>query len=119
MKRNDVILIASLLVLGFLSMFIISVMNTEDISKVAVIHIDNREVYKIPINNGNGEKRVDLEFSGRTGYLDIKDGAVKMEEMEIEICPQKICSETGWISKPYETIVCLPNKIVVSIENIV
>ncbi len=40
-----------------------------------------------------------------------------MEEMDLKICPEKVCSETGWISKSYETIVCLPNRIAVNIEN--
>jgi hypothetical protein len=36
--------------------------------------------------------------------------------MDKKICPNAICSDTGWISKPYQTIVCLPNHIVLSLE---
>lgn len=39
-----------------------------------------------------------------------------MQKMNKEICPRGICSDMGWISKTYESIVCLPNSIVVSIE---
>jgi len=31
-------------------------------------------------------------------------------------CPRKICMRQGKISKPGESLVCLPNQIVVSIE---
>ena len=72
---------------------------------------------RISIDNSAELKTVSFKFGENTGYLDIKDGAVKMREMDIKICPEKVCSETGWISKSYETIVCLPNRIVVSIEN--
>lgn len=117
MKRNDLLLIVSLLVIGFLSMFIISLKSTAENRKVAVIQINGQESYRIPINNSAEEKRVSFEFSNHKGFLDLKDGAVKMEEMDRKICPQKICSETGWIKNSYETIICLPNKLVVSLEN--
>lgn len=117
MRRNDIILITFLLAASFMPMVIISAMSTEGKSKEAVIRIGNREAYRIPINDSKEARRVSFEFSGNTGYLDIKDGAVKMEEMERTVCPERICSETGWISKSYEAIVCLPNKIVVSIES--
>ncbi|MCX5790844.1 MAG: NusG domain II-containing protein, partial [Elusimicrobia bacterium] len=31
-------------------------------------------------------------------------------------CPEKICVHAGWISRPGETIACLPNKLLVEIE---
>jgi len=31
-------------------------------------------------------------------------------------CPAKICVHTGWIRMPGETIVCLPNKILLEIQ---
>lgn len=40
-----------------------------------------------------------------------------MLEMSRKICPNKSCSEIGWISKGYQAIVCLPNRIVVGIES--
>lgn len=39
-----------------------------------------------------------------------------MLEMDKKICPNKICSNTGWINKSYETIVCAHNSILVTIE---
>ncbi|WP_129598276.1 NusG domain II-containing protein [Anaerophilus nitritogenes] len=32
------------------------------------------------------------------------------------MCPRSICSEIGWIDKKYQSIVCMPNKIVVAFE---
>ncbi len=41
---------------------------------------------------------------------------VRMIEMDREICPEAICSETGWIDNSYQSIVCLPNRIIVTTE---
>ena len=116
-KRNDIILIVSILLISFLGIIAIRVMDKEYSSKTAVIIIDGSEISRIPVDNTKEEKRVSFKFGNNVGYLDIKDGAIKMEEMDLKICPEKVCSETGWISKSYETIVCLPNRIAVNIEN--
>lgn len=31
-------------------------------------------------------------------------------------CPDKICVKTGWLSQPGEIAVCLPNKIIIKLE---
>jgi len=36
--------------------------------------------------------------------------------MDRIICPRGICSETGWIEDSMKAIVCLPNRLVVSVE---
>lgn len=38
--------------------------------------------------------------------------------MSKEICPNSICSDIGWIDNTYQSIVCLPNNIIVTIEGV-
>jgi hypothetical protein len=119
MKRNDIILIGSILLISLISFLVIKVQSgaaANNAGKVAVVSINSKVAYQFPIDNSKETKRVSFQFGGHTGYLDIKDGAVRMEEMDLKVCPQKICSDTGWINKPHQPIVCLPNKIVVDIE---
>ncbi|WP_242862126.1 NusG domain II-containing protein [Clostridium intestinale] len=59
-----------------------------------------------------------MDFNNNTGYIEVKDGKVRMLEMSKEICPNSICSDTGWIDKIYQSIVCLPNNIIVTIEGV-
>ncbi|MGE5632365.1 MAG: NusG domain II-containing protein [Caulobacteraceae bacterium] len=117
MKRKDIILIVSILVVGILGTLATRVMNGDNNNKIAVITADNKEVSRIPVDPAKGEQTFSFKFGENTGYLDVRNGAVKMEEMDLKVCPKKVCSDTGWISKPYQTIVCLPNKITVSFEN--
>lgn len=62
---------------------------------------------EIPIGEGNGERAI----------LEVKDGRARMLPISEELCPQGICTHTGWISRRYQSIVCVPNRIVVTFSD--
>ncbi len=47
-------------------------------------------------------------------YITIKDGKVSMSFSD---CSNQVCVHTGWISETKDTIVCLPNKVVIEIQS--
>lgn len=61
--------------------------------------------------NENQEIPIERE-EGVTNVLVIKDGTADMTEAD---CPDKLCVHQRAISKTGETIVCLPNKVVVEV----
>ncbi len=80
-----------------------------DSGKTAVIMIDDKIVSK-------EELSFDKEFEkdGIDGVVfEIKDGGIRVKSSD---CPDKICVHTGFISKEGETIICMPKKLIVSIE---
>lgn len=48
-----------------------------------------------------------------TAEVEIRAGAVRILEMPDDLCPRKICSHTGWIKRSGETIICVPNRLMV------
>lgn len=62
----------------------------------------------------HGEAPVNIPLGSSLGYntLVIETGAVHMTAAS---CPDQVCVHTGPISKPGQTIVCLPNRVVVEI----
>ena len=101
----DVILILVILAIGF-SVFLI-VRLTED------------EGVMVSVRVGDGEEQLyslseDGEYvlNGGTNKLVISGGEAYMVEAN---CPDRTCVRTGKISKTGEKIVCLPNKIYISI----
>lgn len=116
MKKNDIILIVSILLISVIAIFAIRITKKEYDNKTVVIYADGQKVYESAMADIADEKRISFKFGENIGYLNIENGAVRMEEMDRKICPEKICSDTGWISESYETIVCLPNKIAVRFE---
>ena len=111
MKRNDIILIGTLLgiaVILFLAMFFIK-QNT--VNGEAVVLIEGEEYGRYPLS-----KDTVIEIPGLLGnnVLTIQDGEAFMASA---VCPDKICMEFGKIHYNTEMIVCRPGSIVVIIEN--
>lgn len=55
-----------------------------------------------------------IEINGGTNLLQIKNGNVDMTWAD---CPDKLCVNQKAISKNGESIICLPNKVVVTVES--
>lgn len=109
MKKNDMILIGTICVFLFLMMGVMFFLRKEGAE--AVVWIDGVEYARYDITK---DQTVELPGAAGTSILVIKDGMVWMEEAA---CPDQICINRGKIH--YNTdapIVCLPGKIVVSIQ---
>ncbi|MFQ5866912.1 MAG: NusG domain II-containing protein [bacterium] len=69
--------------------------------------------------NGKLIKEVNLSEEKIINYADmeieVKEGRIRVLKSD---CPQKICVQTGWISKPGQTIICVPNKVLIEIVGI-
>jgi len=108
LTRNDKVLIFSSLALA--SFFFIKAFFFSREASTALIKVGDIPVQRVPLKidrtiNVQGEK-------GRV-IIEVKDGRVRAVESS---CFQKICVNTGWIDKPGQNIICLPNKVLVIIE---
>lgn len=112
-KKNDMVLIAVLLfaaVLAYAGMTWYGKGTTKNAA--AVVTIDGMEYGRYPLSEDT-EETINLP-DGNYNILVIKDGYADMTDSS---CPDKICVNHTKISKNNETIVCLPHKVVVTIEN--
>ncbi len=48
----------------------------------------------------------------KNATAEIKNNKVRIKESS---CNHKICIHTGWIDKPYQQIICIPNKVYIRI----
>lgn len=103
-KIGDFTIIISLILISFIIFFIVSQEKNGDIVN---INIDDKEQsYSI-----NEDREVHIDGIGN---IIINKGEVFVEEMS---CPDKLCEKTGHISKKGESIICLPNKLVIKISD--
>lgn len=106
-RRNDIILIAGLLAVAGAAFGVIQLSKRS--GGYAVVVQDGRQVAEYPLNVDTT-----VTFESPNGYntLVIKDGKADVTEAS---CPDKLCVNQHSISYDGETIVCLPNKLVVKI----
>jgi hypothetical protein len=125
-KRWDIIITLLLVLLSFLPIIIFSYQQAERTTEyansggvepqnVAVISVNNEEVRKITLS-GNTESEIFDIFTSDSDYNTIE---VRGERIRIKgaNCYDQVCVQFGFISKPGETAICLPHKLVVEVES--
>ncbi|HKL99976.1 MAG TPA: NusG domain II-containing protein [Mobilitalea sp.] len=108
MKKNDFILIGTLLILGIIAFILITLTKSEG-SRVLIIV--NGEEYKDMSLEEDTTFTLELENGGWNTFV-IKDGYVDMIDAS---CPDELCVNHKDIHYNNETIVCLPNNVVLQI----
>ena len=58
------------------------------------------------------DKDGSFRFEGIDAGFEVKNGKIRMTEVP---CPDKICEKTGYIGSSGQSIICVPNKIMVSV----
>ena len=106
MKKRDIILIASILVIALASFLFIE-LGKEAGARV-VVAVEGHEIATYSLSE-NGE----YSLNGGTNILHIEGGKAWLTEAN---CPDKLCVHQGKIDKTGEVITCLPNKLTVTVK---
>lgn len=106
MKRNDLILIGIVLVSSLTLLFF-----PKKNGETAIVTHQGKEILTIDLRQ---KEEKDYEVTGTNGTvkIHIQDGKIKVNE---ENSPLHLCSKQGYIEKAGESIVCLPNEVVIEI----
>lgn len=83
---------------------------------VAVISVDHEVVDRIVLTDRVGIDVFDLTPSEHDrNTIEVRDDRIRMKSAT---CSDQVCVNFGFISKPGETIVCLPHKVLIEIQTI-
>lgn len=118
-KPLDVVIIILLLMGSFIPYFIFTMSNrSEDENSIvmAIISIDGKEVKQIELSEET-EKELFTFYPSGNQYNIIEVDGTKIRNKE-DNSPDQIAVKTGWISKPGETSICLPHKLIIEIKSI-
>jgi hypothetical protein len=107
MTFGDKVLILILSLITVLSLYFIKVIFPAGVE--ASIKVEERYIGPYMLT----EDRV-FEIKGPLGHteVEIKDGKIRIKKAP---CRDKICIKQGWISNSGESLICLPNKVMVYI----
>lgn len=78
----------------------------------AVVSVNGKEAESLPLGVDVEEMPV-VGYRGMS-YIQVRGGRVRMLD---SACPDKLCVHSGWISRPGESLVCLPNRVVIEIRS--
>lgn len=116
MKRFEKVLIISILIISGVLIGNTMLKKADTQNATILIAVGNEVQERIPLKIQEESEIYEFKFKDNIGYLEVKNGKVRMLEMDREICPKAVCSDTGWIDSPSQAIICLPNQIIVTIK---
>lgn len=105
--RNDLIIIAIVIVVSIASWLFLQFSKTE--GGYVVVTVNGKETESFSLN-----KDAEITLKNGDGYniLVIKDGTAKIKEAS---CPDKLCVKQHEVKYNGEALVCLPNKTTVKV----
>lgn len=108
MKKKDLILGVSVIVIALAMILIMQLTRSEDGNQIRIT-VDGK-VYGTYVLGK--DQTIEVKNGDFYNKIRIKDGKAYMEEAN---CPDGYCEEQGKISGHTQTIVCLPHKLVVEV----
>ena len=110
MNKNDWILIIIIIFISLSLLLFFKLTNQE--SNQALVYNDNKLILTIDLTKDDK-----YQVMGLNGEVDIE---VKNNQIRVtsETSNYHLCSKQGYISKSWETIVCLPNKIIIRVTSL-
>ena len=119
-KRWDMIITFLLILASLLPVAIFTYVHAGKIDEntiiVAVISVDHEVVDRIVLTDRVGIDVFDLTPSEHDrNTIEVRDDRIRMKSVT---CSDQVCVNFGFISKPGETIVCLPHKVLIEIQTI-
>ncbi|WP_425804467.1 NusG domain II-containing protein [Desulfitobacterium sp. Sab5] len=113
-KKGDLILIGIIfmvVVFSFIGIYFWQKANSNKL--VAVISQDNKVVERIDLNKVEQPRIIKLSGNYHNS-IRVEKGRIRYEDSD---CPNLVCVNTGWLTKYGDLAVCLPNKMIIDIEN--
>ena len=115
LKKADIVLIV--LFFGF-SLVPLTKFGPPKTACFAEVRQDGQVIERIQLTSHVGITELNVSYKSDTqehhNHIRVKNETIAIDEAD---CPDKICVQTGAISKPGEIIVCLPHKLIIEIKS--
>lgn len=108
LKAKDIILIILILVVAAGAWLLHEVLKDTG-SGVAVIRVDGVIEGTYPLTEDR-----EISINGGSNMLRIRNGSAKMIDAD---CPDQLCVNQRAVSADNESIICLPNRVIVEIQS--
>lgn len=110
MKKGDKLIIIIIAAVALVALGITLITASEANNKVVAITVDQKSYMTLPINK---DTTVTVATQYGSNTIEIKDGSVKVISAD---CPDKICVHTKAAQKVGDIIVCLPHRLIITVQ---
>jgi hypothetical protein len=111
MNRHDFILIGIILLITLL--LFVPKFISDDKASTAYVYYDNHLIKKIDLSIDKSNEYIVKGYNGDV-VIETEKNKIRVKK---ETSPLNLCSKQGWVTSSLESIVCLPNKIVIKMES--
>lgn len=114
----DGIIIVSLVLLSFLPYVVFAMSgqtnNLDPSQTIAIVSIDGKEVERFTLSEtAEHQEKTYHPKNKQYNIIEIRGKKIRVKE---DNSPDQIAVNTGWISRPGETSICLPHRFVIEIK---
>ena len=109
-RKKEIIAVLVLVVIAIVSFVVIRVFD-EGKGAYVKVYVNEKLTKTFDLNK---DQKYFIETKKGYNLLIIKDGKARVADAD---CPNKICVDKGAISKNNESIICLPHRVVVTVES--
>ncbi|MGV8980612.1 NusG domain II-containing protein [Clostridium sp.] len=116
MKSGDKIVGIIIIIIVLIALSITSIYKTsiKGPNNIAVIKSDGKVLKTIDLNKVVEAQEFTIKTDkGNYNVISVKHNGIRVKAAD---CPKQVDVKVGWISKPGQLIVCLPNKLIISIK---
>jgi hypothetical protein len=110
MRRNSVVLILIIFALSIIAWFVSTSLLSSETGEIAILKYGDGNIERVSLKTN---REFEIKTNLGTNHLHIENGEISIEDAS---CKNKECIKQGAISHPGQTIVCVPNKLIMSIE---
>ncbi|WP_040379074.1 NusG domain II-containing protein [Dethiobacter alkaliphilus] len=112
-KKGDLVVVVVVLLVAF-GLIGLQAMPAASGNRFLRVELDGEILDEIPINE-DGDDTIIVEFPAGEAEVEIVAGRVRVLPMPNDICPLGICSSVGWVERSGDAIVCLPNRLILTV----
>lgn len=109
MKRNDLILVGIVLLVSLVLLIGVHFIQKQQGDRV-IIKLDGKVYGQYPLTE---DKTITIQTSHGMNQVEIKQNKVSIRQAD---CPDQVCVRHRPIDSPYQSIICLPHKLVVEVK---
>lgn len=114
-KKLDIVLIVVLMVISFVPYLMLkknTVVNEDINSNYAIVSVAGKVLKRIELKPDLNDEYI-VETSYGSNKVVIRDGSIGIVEAD---CADGVCVGQGYINKPGQQVVCLPHRLIITIE---